>query len=437
MSITVPTESFKRENFSHLGFILASIGSAVGLGNIWRFPYMAGSHGGGAFLIPYFIGVVLFGIPLMLLELDAGRKFKGSIITTLKQINPRVKWVGVIAMVISLGTLSYYMVITGWSLAYFLYSFAGYPSFTAFTGSLQPLIFFMVSVLVIGFIASAGVKKGIETTCKYLMPFFILLLAGLALYAVMLPGWSEGILFYLSPDFSRLLNIDVWLMGLSQAFFSISVGSGILLTYGSHLGETDPITKPAVIISGADTLIAVLAGFLIFPVVFSMGLNPAAGAELSFVSLPMAFGSMAFGNIIGLLFFLLLFIAAITSAVSMFEVSASVMEDELGWTRKRAVKLLSMVIVIAGLPSALSYVGPGITAMGLPFIDLMDALMGQALLLSSAILSISIIWFYNPEVLSVPVGWLVRLKIPQAVRLLLKYVIPFVLIAMLLYGFIS
>lgn len=433
MPANIPIETMNREEWSKIGFVLASIGSAVGLGNIWRFPYMVGSNGGGAFLVTYLFGVILFGMPLMIMEMDAGRKFKGSVITTLKQINKHSRFVGIVAIATSLGILSYYLVVSGWSLAYFIFSMTGFVEFQSFVTTLLPVVFFIVSLAVVGVIVSFGVKKGIEKTSTLLIPILVLLLLGLAVYSLTLPGAAKGVSFYLNPNFDFLLDAKTWVFGFSQAFFSLSVGYGILLTYGSYLGNKRGITRPAIAISAADTMVAVIAGFVIFPVVFSLGLSPASGPELIFVSMPTAFGSMPFGSVVGALFFLLIFIAAITSAVSMLEVGAASLIDELKWNRKKSVLLLSLILLITGMPSALSYIGDGLFLAGMPFLEFMDAFFGSMLLLTSAILCIVIMWFYEPEVFSIPIGRFAKLKIPQAVRLMLKYVIPVVLLAILAF----
>jgi len=433
MPANIPIETLNREEWSRVGFVLASIGSAVGLGNIWRFPYMVGSNGGGAFLITYLFGVILFGIPLMIMEMDAGRKFKGSVVTTLKQINKRSRFVGIIAIATSLGILSYYLVVSGWSLAYFIFSMTGFVEFKSFVTTLMPVLFFIVSLTAVGVIVSFGIKKGIEKTSTLLIPILVLLLLGLAAYSLTLPEAAKGISFYLNPNFDFLLDAKTWVFGFSQAFFSLSVGYGILLTYGSYLGNKRGITRPGIAISAADTMVAVIAGFVIFPVVFSLGLSPASGPELIFVSMPTAFGSMPFGSIVGAFFFLLIFIAAITSAVSMLEVGAAALIDELKWSRKKSVLLLSLILLITGMPSALSYIGDGLFLAGAPFLEFMDAFFGSMLLLTSAILCIVVMWFYEPEVFSIPIGRFAKLKIPQAVRFMLKYVIPVVLLAILAF----
>jgi NSS family neurotransmitter:Na+ symporter len=426
-----------REEWSRIGFILATIGSAVGLGNIWRFPYMAGANGGGAFLIPYIIGVVFFALPMMILMLHVGRKFKGSAITTLKKINPKFWVLGIIPLFLATCIISYYLVVTGWTLAYFIFSMGGYVEFNLFRASLNPLIFFVISLALTAVIVSKGIKRGIERASMILMPIFIVLLAGLAIYSMTLPGAFEGLGFYLSPDLSYLFNAQTWAMAFAQAFFSLSVGYGIILTYGSYLGKHTKIGKYASGIAGTDTLIALVGGLLIFPIVFSFGVAPTAGPELSFVTLPAIFQTMAFGFIIGSLFFFLLFIAAVTSAVSILEVGVAGLVDEIKWSRRKSVALLSILVFCLGVPSALTYYGEGFFIFGEPWLEFMDEFFGELILLASAIFAIVLTWFYRPIIFPHPSPLKRKLRIPQILNVLLKYIIPVVLLLILLLNLIT
>lgn len=418
-----------REEWSKIGFILASIGSAIGLGNIWRFSYIVGQSGGGAFLIPYFIAILFFGIPLMMVELATGRKFKGSIITSLEKINQKIKYLGAIPIIINIVILSYYLVITGWTFAYFIFSIIGYLPFEVFTKTLYPLFFFIGVMIVTAIIVSLGIKKGIEKLCNYLLPLLFIFIIILLFKALSLPNAIDGIKFYLTPDLNALSNPYIWILAFGQVFFSLSAGFGIMLTYGSYLNDKEKIPQSAFMIAGADTLIAVLAGFIIFPIVFSFGFNPAAGPELAFVTLPTIFSNMEFGNIFGMIFFLLLFIAAITSAVSMLEPSVTVLIDEFKLSRKKAVVLLSLLTIALGTPSALSYTDIGITIDGKPFLDMVDLLFGSLLTpLAAVILCISIGWFWQPEIMLGEINKNSKIKIPYGIVYLVRYVIPMVLI---------
>jgi NSS family neurotransmitter:Na+ symporter len=423
----MPARVIHRDSWSRMGFILASIGAAVGVGNIWRFPYMVGINGGGAFLIPYLVGVVAFSVPLMVLELDAGRHFRGSVISVMGRISRRYRLAGLLPLSISLGVAGYYLVVTGWSLAYFTFSLTGYIPFAEFTSSLMPLLFFIVSLAITSVIVSFGIKRGIEKASLVLMPVFALLLVSLAAYSVTLPGAGEGIAFYLTPDFSCLADMNIWVMGIIQSFFSLAVGYGILITYASYLPKDQKVASYAVGIAGADTLIALAGGLIVFPIVFSFGLDPATGSGLTFLSLPLVFQSMPLGFLVGAAFFLLLFVAGLTSAVGFFEVGSSSLVDELSWSRRRSSLVLSMVIACVGVPASLTFFGSGLSVMGQPLIEFLDLFFGKMLLLSAALTSFLITRHYRPQELSG--GGLFS----RTVLFALRYAIPLALIAMLVF----
>lgn len=273
---------------SRLGFLLAGIGSAVGLGNVWRFPYITGQNGGGAFLIPYVISVLLLGIPLMMLEISVGRHFKRSVVSSMRSINGRLTWVGLFVVLVALLVLSYYLVVTGWTFAYFLYALSGTePVFEEFTRTYNSLLFFVVVTVLMALIVARGIRGGIERTNQLLVPAFVILLLLLAVYALALPRAVDGVLFYLTPDFTRLSDYSVWLAAFGQAFFSLSVGSGILITYGSYLDESVSLPSNMGIIALTDSFISFISGLVIFPIVFSFGFEPAAGPEARLLHAPL------------------------------------------------------------------------------------------------------------------------------------------------------
>jgi NSS family neurotransmitter:Na+ symporter len=418
-----------RENWSQIGFLLVAIGYSVGLGNIWRFPYIVGQSGGGAFLIPYFIAVLFIGIPILLLELAAGRNFRGSVFTTFKRINPKIRYIALIVISVELGILSYYLVVTGWTFAYLGFSLLGeYPSFDVFSKTSSTLFCFLGILFLVAVIASLGVKKGIEKFCKILLPLLFVFLLVLVIKALSLPGAKEGVKFFLSPNFSSLLDLRVWALAFTQAIFSLGAGYGGLLTYGSYLSEKEKIPHAGFIIAGADTLIALLAGLIVFPIVFSFGLNPAQGVELAFVSFPQIFTGMAGGYFFGIIFFFLLFIGAMSTAIGMLELGIANLVDERKWTRIKSAILISIIMLLLGLPSALSYSGFDITLFGKPFLDSMDIIFGCLLAPICALsLCLVISWFWNPRLLMEEINKNSRIKIPFAMIYLLRYVIPFVL----------
>jgi len=427
-----------REHWSKIGFILASIGSAIGLGNIWRFPYIVGQSGGGAFLIPYFIAVLFFGIPVMLLEFSVGRKFKTSIITSFKKINSKFKYLAFIPIITSTGILGYYIVVAGWTLIYSIFSFTGYPEFSQFSNQSFSLIAFLVVLIISAIIVKKGIKHGIEKTCEYLLPFLFLFMIILLIKAISLPNALEGIKFYLKPDLSMLSNFRIWLLAFGQAFFSLSVGFGVMLTYGSYTSKKENLIKSSLWIAGADTFIAILAGFIIFPIVFSFGFNPATGPELAFVTLPAIFSTMAFGYIFGFLFFALLFIGALTSSISMLELGVTSMIDKFKLTRKKATIILSSIVALIGLPSALSYSGFNLTLFGKPFLDSMDFIFGTVMTPISALtICLFIAWFWKVKEILKQINKNSKLKISHFIIPLTKYIVPLILLIILLADIFS
>ncbi|MFA7303034.1 MAG: sodium-dependent transporter [Methanoregula sp.] len=338
---------------SPIGFILAAIGAAVGIGNIWRFFAVLGQNGGGAYLIPYFIAVFVFALPLMILEIAMGRRFRGTVVSAFGAVRPKFRIIGWLICAIVFLILSYYLVITGWTIAYTVFSVTGDPvTFTGFTGSYQPVIYAVLAVLVTGIIVSMGIRQGIEKVSMILIPVCIIVLVVMALYSVTLPGFSEGMRFLFTPDFTVLFHAEIWIAAFGQAFFSLSVGEGILLTYGSYMAKEQDIPRAALIITVADLCVALLAGAVIFPVVFSYGLSPTIGAELAFTTLPIAFSRMPLGQVFAIAFFTVLFFAAITSAVSMLEVCVAAVDEAVGWTRKKTTAILTGLLLLVTLVSA-------------------------------------------------------------------------------------
>ncbi|WP_292521642.1 sodium-dependent transporter [Methanoculleus sp.] len=425
----------EREQWSSMaGFILASIGSAVGIGNIWRFPYVVGANGGGAFLIPYLISVLLFGLPLMILEFAIGRSAATSVVSTFQSIRQRFAFLGLAIVAVVTLILGYYLVIASWVLAYALFFVLNRPvEFGAFTDSYLPLIFYLISGLAVFVTVRSGVREGIERSSRFLIPILIVILLILVVVSLTEPGAGEGIRFYLSPDYSRLTDPTVWIAAFGQAFFSLSVGMGILLTYGSYL-RGGSLFKSASIIAAADMLIAVLAGLMIFPLVFTAGLDPAAGVNLVFVTLPSAFADIQFGMLLGTLFFTMLFVAALTSAISMLEVPVATMIDTYGYSRRRATLLVFIAVMLIGLPSALSYTALDLAFFGTPVLDLADYVFGTiGLIVAGLILSVVGGWFVGRSRICAEIGgcgW------QQTVYMaLIRYCVPAVLLITLAGSF--
>lgn len=370
---------------SRLGFILAAAGSAVGLGNIWRFPYMTGENGGSAFIVIYLCAVFLLGYPLMINETVLGRASHRDPVGAFKVLAPGSPWwlLGALGVFTGFIILSYYVVVAGWSLAY-IYKVViavytpGINHETFFkshiTSLWEPIIWSAVFMLLTIGIIAAGVVNGIQRWSLILMPVLFVIMIILIIRSVTLPGASEGLLYYLNPDFSEVSG-RTFLAALSQAFFSLSLGMGVFITYGSYLKDHDQIPGSTAWIVGLDTLFALMAGFAIFPAVFALGFQPGSGPGLVFITLPAVFAQMPLGIVFGVLFFVLLAIAALTSAISLLEVVTAWLIDEKGWTRKKASAWMGLVIFIVGIPATLGYSvlsGVSFPGLGTDILDTYD-----------------------------------------------------------------
>jgi NSS family neurotransmitter:Na+ symporter len=410
------------------GFVLAAIGSAVGIGNIWRFSAVLGQNGGGAYLIPYLIAVFLCALPLMVFEFALGRHFQGTIVSAYRSVRPQFRVIGWMICGIVFLILSYYLVITGWTLGYFFFSLTGETvSFSVFSNGLQPVVLFVISAMVTGIVVSRGVREGIERISTLLIPVSVGTLIILALYASTLPGFSKGLDFLFTPDFSVLGDPLLWGAAFGQAFFSLSVGMGILLTYGAYIGREQGVPVSSLAITLADVGIALLAGLVIFPIVFSFGLEPTAGAELAFTTLPKAFEVMPGGQVIGAAFFLVLFFAALTSAISMLELSVAAFRESLHWSRRRAVSILTGAVLVIGLPSALSYSAINLRFNGIRVLDFLDETVGSLGLPVAALLfAVIFTWFLSrsKDVIAQEIGT----NLARIIHPLCKFIIPAILL---------
>lgn len=358
----------KRGNWnSKIGFILAAAGSAVGLGNLWRFPYTAGNNGGGAFLICYLLSVLIIALPVLIAEITLGRFTQKNPVGAYMTIRDRWIWKGTGFLGVASGfmILSFYSVVAGWTVGYFAKSLSGQfkgitpekaaRQFTTFTADpVLQLTLLSIFILLTIYVVAKGVSGGIEKYSKILMPVLFCILLLMLVRSLTLDGAGEGIRFYLNPDFSKITSKTI-IAAMGQAFFSLSLGMGTMITYGSYLSKKDRIPSSAGWVAGLDTLIAVIAGFIVFPALFSQGMNPAdQGTGVMFNTLPVLFDKMPLGMIFGPLFFLLLAIAALTSTISILEVPVAYFIDQKGWERKKATWIIGGIALIIGIPSALS-----------------------------------------------------------------------------------
>ena len=427
---------------SHTGFILAAIGGAVGLGNIWKFPYIAGSSGGGAFVIVYLFVVALVAIPILMAELMLGRSGRQSpptamLINAEKENRSRwwsgVGWIGAGAGFL---ILSFYSVVGGWVLDYVFVSvtggFSGIEPAGAQTrfGSvlsnpLRMMLSFTLFLGITGIIISAGLRNGIERATGILMPALFLMLLVLIAYSAVKGDMAAGFSFLFTVDFGKI-NPSIMLSAVGHAFFSVGVSMGLMMAYGAYLPQDVSIPKTAVVIAGADTLVAIMAGLVIFPLVFANGLAPGEGPGLIFVTLPIAFGNMPAGSLFGAVFFLLLLFAAITSSIAIMEPAVAWVEEQRGLNRKTSAAIVTSCIWLLGIGSVLSFniwaeVKP---VAGKTFFDLVDYLTANLMMpIGGMLIAIFAGWYMRRSTLAdelqISSSWLF-----QTWRFLIRTVVP-------------
>lgn len=442
----------KREFWStKLGFILAATGSAVGLGSVWKFPYLTGENGGGAFVLVYLVIVALIGIPLIMAEFAIGRASGKNAWGAFRDLSPKRspwRWIGGLAIVTSFLILSYYTVVSGWVVGYIFealrFSFGTFASpqeagahfarLAANPGWTLPL--HGLFTVLCAFVIARGIGKGIETWCKILMPMMGLILLILVLWGLTLPGAWKGLVYLFRPNFHELTWHAV-LVALGQAFFTLSIGMGIMITYGSYLKKEEDMVVTSVWIVFFDTLVSLWSGIAVFSPVFTMGLDPAGGPGLVFHVLPVVFQKMPGGYIFGILFFFLLAITALASAISLLEVPVAYLVEEKGWKRTRATWTTASLSFLIGIPCALSF-GPmsDITVFwGRNFFDFLDFLTSNIFLsviaFSTAFL-VGFVWGLRPAIEEISRGTR-RTGVLPYWGFLVKFICP-VAIAIILAG---
>ena len=443
-----------RVNFgSKIGVILAAAGSAVGLGNIWRFPYEAGNHGGAVFILIYLVCVFAMGMPIMIAEFTVGRHAKASTGKAFGVLAPGTqwKWIGTLGVLAGLLILGYYSVVAGWTLEYILASLGGefadktpddfVAIFQNFSQDpIRPLIWLLAFLFLTHFIVIKGVKDGIEKSSKVMMPVLFILIVVLACCSISLPGAGKGLEFLLKPDFSKV-DADVFLGAMGQAFFSLSLGMGCLSTYASYFGKETQLGKTALSVGVIDTFVAILAGLIIFPAAFSVGIQPDAGPSLIFITLPnvfqQAFGGIPFlATIFSLLFYVLLALAALTSTISLHEVVTAYLNEQFGLRRSRAAGLVTGFCIITGVLSSLSLGVWEDKMFGLGFFDLLDFVTAKIMLpLSGFLVCLFVGWYLKR---SVSFGELTnggRLNAPYfpAYMFILKFLAPIAILLIFIH----
>jgi neurotransmitter:Na+ symporter, NSS family len=448
MAIKKPGE---RDGFSSkFGLVAAAAGSAIGLGNIWRFPYVVGENGGGAFLLIYFGFVVALGIPVMMSEFIIGRRAGLNAYGALKKLAPGTWWpiIGIMGIVAAFVILAFYSTIAGWTLHYVYGSVANsfkglspdelsvmFQSFQV--SGLLPVFWQLVFLVLTAVIILAGVKKGIEKYSKILMPFLLFLLVVLSIRSVTLPGAMEGISFLFKPDFSKI-NPAVLLNALGQAAFSLSIGMGALITYASYFPKSTNLSNTALEVSIADVVIAILAGVAIFPAVFAFGMQPGQGVGLIFMVLPNVFLQMPGGYILSIAFFILLAIAALTSSISIMEVVVAFLVEEFDLPRPKATLITLVASAFVGLFCTLSWsTFQSVTLGGFTIFDMLDYTASNVLLPLGGLLIVVFVGWYMKQMdvkHELTNQGVLTIKLYSAFRFIIRFIAPIAIAIIFLNG---
>ena len=435
---------------SKFGFIMAAAGSAVGLGNIWRFPYLTGDNGGGAFIIIYLVFILAIGLSIMIAEFTVGRRSQISAVGAYRKINRGWTFAGVLGVISGFFIMGFYPVVGGWASAYIVKSFTGLladstqigASFDSFiTDPVQPLIWMLGYLAVNVIIVSKGIQSGIEKAGKLLMPLLLGILILIAIRSVTLPGSGEGLRFLLVPDWSQVKG-STFLAALGQAFFSLSLGMGCMITYGSYIHKKEHIPSSALTVTLLDTTVAVLAGVAIFPALFAFGMEPTQGPGLVFVVVPQIFAEMgALGPVFSSMFFILLMVAALTSSVSLLEVVVSYLIDERKISRTKAVYGTGLVMAVMGILSSLSL---GVLSenkiLGVSIFDFFDILTDKIFLaIGGLFLAVTVGWFMNKVDLKDELtnGGTEKFALFEVWYAITKYVIPVAIAFVAVFGILS
>ena len=446
------TSVSERDGFtSALGVLAATLGSAVGLGNIWKFPALTGANGGAGFLLIYLCATLVVGLPVMIAELAIGRRARANPIAALKGLAPGRPWwlVGVTGMIAAFLIMAFYSEVVAWVFAYVWKAVEGSAlssdaavtegAFAALIGSpWQSLIWQWVVLLLIGGILLRGVSGGIEAVTKRLMPLLFLLLAGLCVFSLTLEGAGEGLAFLFRPDFSKV-DSTVVLTAVGLAFFKMSIGMGTMMTYGSYFRAEQNIPATAGRVMCADLAVSLLAGIAIFPAVFTFGFEPTAGPSLVFITLPAVFAQLPFGQALMVVFFVLTSIAAIGAMLSLLEVPVLILHERLGMSRPKAIAVCVAVVALLGATCALSgNVLAGFLVFGRNMFELMDFVSSNVLLpLGGILIALFVGWVWGKDAFTAAIsndGKLSNARLASGLVILLRYVSPLLILVVMLHG---
>jgi len=443
--------SVNRDGFSSkFGIIAAAAGSAIGLGNIWRFPYIAGQGGGAAFIIVYAIFIIFIGMSCMLVEFVIGRRSQRDVIGAFQTLSPGKPWFlsGWLATVTITLIFAFYSVVFGWTLDYLiksvLNSFSGMSpnEITSVFGNttsqiFRPLIYTFIGIALTVLVVMGGVQKGIEKCAKILMPILFLFLIILVIRSVTLPGSSKGLLFLFKPDFSKLTGNTI-LTALGQAFFTLSLGVGTMVTYGSYIKKKEKLASTVVYTCILNSCVSILAGIAIFPAVFSFGISPEQGPGLAFVTLPNIFQQMFGGYFFGIIFFLLMTTAALTSTISMLEPLVAVTTEGLKVPRKKATIIIGIIIALISIPCSLSFgIMSGVKFMGMNFFEFLNYITANfGMTFVSLIFTVFVGWFLGSKTVKAELSNEGELKVGYypVFMFLVRFVVPVAIVVVFLSG---
>lgn len=442
-----------RSNFtSKIGFILAAAGSAVGLGNIWRFPYLVAQYGGGTFLLCYIILAVTFGFALMTAEIALGRKTRLSAIGAFSALNKKYRFIGVLAALVPILILPYYSVIGGWVIKYFTVFISGQATqaaedtyFSEFIGQTgQPIFWFALFMVFTAIVVLFGVEKGIEKVSRFMMPLLVVLTIGISLYVLTIDGAWEGVKYYITPHMSDF-SLKTLLAAMGQLFYSMSLAMGIMITYGSYMKRSTNLEHSVRQIEIFDTGIAFFAGLMIVPAVFAFSggntdaLN--AGPGLMFITLPKVFASMPFGSVLGTAFFILVFFAAVTSSISLMETIVSIFMDKFKWSRRFTCILVAVYSLLIGIPTSLGFGALDfIKPLGMSILDAMDFISNSVLMPIVAVLTCVFVGFViKPQAIidEVEASDNGAFKSKKMFTVMIKWIAPIFLIAILISSILN
>ena len=432
----------KRASFGgKLSVILVAAGSAIGLGALWRFPYIAGKHGGAAFLLVFLLSIFVVGIPAMLAEFAVGRRTKKNAVGAFRTLSKRWSWLGYSGVLGALLISGYYYLIAGWSLQYFADSVTGgmfnsplpfKEQFDLFQASWKPLICGVVFILMTHFIVARGVEKGIEKASKVMMPLLFVILIIMAVRVAFMPGAAEGYKFFLSCDFAEAFKAETIMMAIGQAFFSLSVGMGCMVTYASYFKQDNNMVSTSFNVSILTLLVSVLAGLVIFPAVFSAGLQPTEGPALVFVTLPEIFKGMPLASVWAAIFFLLVILASLTSTISFHEVLTAYFAEEFSLTRKRAAMVTTVVSIVLSTVTCFSL-------FGIDFFNIFDYVTANVLMpLGAMFTCIMVMWFMKKDFMKDELtnNGVCNRRLTPVILFMLRFITPVLILYIFIKNFI-